>query len=118
MNKEQKVLFEVIGDYFEYEYLQDIEDYKNELETQIKNDCVSIAESEFGDTTEFSSEVVFVPSKLSIIKRIFSFEHQNGMTEKLYFDGHESLNIYLANVGYDELLAPKIEEETLLEICK
>ena len=118
MNKQDSILFEIIATFYEGEFGNEREDFKEELLQEIKSDCVALVHSEFGCITDFSATTVYIPSQKAVIKNIFSFEYGQPFEEKLYFKDNEEFAHYLLNESFDGLLEPKIEEEKLIEICK
>lgn len=118
MTEKEKNLFEIIATFLEGEYGYEPEEYEKDLQREIKEDCVSLANSEFGSITEFAASTFYVPSEMAIIKYVFAFEYNESFEEKLFFKDKEEFAQYLLNVSFDGLLEPNIEEEKLVEIVK
>ncbi|MCD8845214.1 hypothetical protein [Staphylococcus gallinarum] len=118
MCEEKMILFHIVGTFYEGEFGYELEDYKSRLLQDIKDDVISIVESEFGFITEFTTCTTYVPSERALYKDIFSFEYNKSFREKLYFKNNEEFAQYLWNEPFDGLLEPEIEEEVLVEIVK
>lgn len=116
MPEQEMSLFEIIATFYQGEYWHELQEIKDILLQELKEDRVSLAESEFGSITEFSGTTFYVPSENAIIKNVFSFEYEQAFEEKLYFKDKSEFKDYLWNVGFDGLLEPNIGEEKLVEI--
>lgn len=120
MKNNQNILFDVLTTFYEGEYGYDMDEieFKSDLIKSLESDCVPIAASEFGETTEFVAETVYVPSQNIIIKDVYSVEYEEQFQEKLYFKDVEEFQEYLYRESFDGLLAPEIEEKELIKIVK
>lgn len=120
MNNKQKALFDIIKVFLEGEYGYDMDEFelKEDLIKNLKSDCVPIAASDFGETTDFSGETVYIPSQNAIFKNVYSIEFEESFQEKLHFKNLEAFQTYLYRETFDGLLAPEIDEEVLVEIVK
>lgn len=118
MAEQEMSLFDIIATFYQGEYCHEFYEIKDILSQELKEDRVSLAESEFGSITDFSGTTFYVPSENAIIKNVYSFEYNKGFEEKLFFKDKEEFAQYLLNVSFDGLLEPNIEEEKLVEIVK
>lgn len=116
MAEQEMSLFEIIATFYQIEYCHEFQEIRDILLQELSEDCVYLAESEFGSITELSGTTKYIPSENTIIKSVFSFEYEQGFEEKLHFKDKAELKDYLWNVGFDGLLEPNIKEEKLVEI--
>ncbi|MCE5132221.1 hypothetical protein KJB62_12670 [Staphylococcus saprophyticus] len=118
MPEQEMSLFEIIATFYQGEYWHELQEIQDILLQEIKEDRVSLAESDFGSITEFAGTTVYIPSENAVVKDIYSFEYEQEFEEKLYFKDNEEFKEYLWSVSFDGLLEPNIGEEKLVEIVK
>ncbi len=118
----QNELQSIIYDFYEFEFeLQehDFEDFVQNFQKEYESDCISIACSYIGNTTEFESTTTFIPSKLKLHRDIYSFEYEGSFQESIFFSSINEFRQYIYNSTFDSLLnLEDIEEELLIKLCK